>query len=113
MDLKTYADIFSGYTLRNSGFSADNQLFRVISLRDVNSKTGQINYAALSTTQEFAGNERFILRNGDLLLATKGNDNTVVLFTQTDGYPVLATSVFTIIRPMRQFLDPAYLLWFL
>lgn len=112
--LQTYADIFSGYSFRNSPSTDENQPLRILSLKDVNSRTGEIIYTDLSSTNEFTGSDKHNLREGDVLLISKGNDNRALLFRKDpSSLPVVASAAFIVIRPMPEYLNASYLTWYL
>jgi restriction endonuclease S subunit len=112
--LKTYGEIFSGYSFRNQLELSDNPEFGVIQLKDVSVLESQIDYLGLSTTSGFTGSNRYILQDRDILLIARGNSNGAVLFEKDKcDHPVLAAGAFIVLRPMVEFLDSAYLAWYL
>lgn len=112
--LKVYCNIFSGYSFRHSLQMNENHEIRVINLKDVNPVNNEINYSNLYTTDDFPGSSRHILQDGDILVTARGNDNGAVLFQKHDSaLPVIAAGAIIVIRPMIEYLIPAYLAWYL
>jgi restriction endonuclease S subunit len=113
--IKRYSEVSSGYSFRNQLTTNDNLPIGVIQLRDVDTKTGNIKYENWSTSELFKGAEKYFLQDGDILLISKGNDNTAFLFEAAKcPYPhAIASSAFIVIRCTDAYINPAYLTWYL
>ena len=86
----------------------------VINLKDVDTVTHEIDYSNLYTAEDFSGSGKHILQDGDILVAARGNDNGAVLFQKHKlTGPIVAAGALIVIRPMLEYLNPAYLAWYL
>lgn len=112
--LKTYSEIFSGYTFRKSFQQSNNQMFGVINLKDIDSDSLEIKFNDLSTIDDFQGSEKHFLKNQDILVAARGNTNKAILFQQERySRSAVAAGALIVIRPIPSYLDSAYLAWYL
>ena len=112
--LKTYCNLFSGYSFRNKLTINENDSYKVIQLKDFNATYKEIDYLHLSTTSEFSSSNKYYLEDKDILLVARGNDNWAVLFEKDKcNERTIAAGAFIVIRPMRAYIDPAYLIWYL
>jgi len=112
--LKTYSEIFAGYSFRNSLNTNDLKKFGVLNLKDINNSLKEINYQNLSTTSEFTGSHRYLLQDRDILLVARGKTNEAMLFEMSkyDAHPVIPSGAFMVIRTMPEYLDPTYAVWY-
>lgn len=113
--LKTYCDLFSGYTFR----SPLNEVFQssvgVIQLKDVDTRNGEIIYSRWANSPDFSGSGRYYLHDQDILLIAKGVNNMAFIYERSrHNYPlVVAAGAFIIIRPMPEYLYSPFVLWYL
>lgn len=104
-------EIHAGYSFRGKVEHVENGGLAVVQMKDLEQDYTKIgdNLTQVAT----AGiKEKYFLTKGDVLLAAKGANNKAVLF-DLDISPVVASSVFFVLRVDKSKLDPAYLFWFL
>lgn len=112
--LKTYSEIFAGYTFRNKLITSTKENYQVINPKDINSHIKQIDYASLFTISKFSGPKKYFLQDQDILLVARGNTTDAVLYEKkTDNRPTIAAGALIVIRVMPDYLDPGYVAWYL
>lgn len=112
--LKTYSHVFSGFSFRNQLKDNGFREFRVLTAKDVNADNGVINYSGLNISPEFAGPDKYFLKDKDIVLNARGGNPRAFIFQkdQCDAL-VIASGAFIIIRVMEEYLDAGYLTWYL
>lgn len=60
-----------------------------------------------------SGDQKFWLKQGDILLPTRGNQYTAHILNMTPVRPAMATNQITLIRPFEHDINPYYLAWYL
>lgn len=94
------------------GKTTGGEEYRLIKMKDVNGE-GDIDYYNLETVNAEKMDEKYILKEGDIIIKTKSSENTAAIIEEDFGNMV-ATSHFTIIRiPDKEVLDPYYLLTYI
>lgn len=113
--LKQYCELFSGYSFRNPLIFNKVSTTGVIQLKDVDASSRDIMYTGWSNIQDFSGSDKYYLRDSDVLLISKGPNNTAFIYKKNkSNYSLtLAAGAFIILRPMESYLDSAYLTWYL
>jgi hypothetical protein len=105
------ASVQAGYPSRGRIEAAADGPYRLLQARDV----GEGGEIAVEGALRFfpEGNpDLYRLHPEDILLLARGEPHRAFLFPWIDG-PILASSVFHIIRPHREIVLPAYLAWWL
>jgi restriction endonuclease S subunit len=108
--LSTLSKIESGKSFRHRIEDDPNGTCSVIQMKDISNERFEI----LDTPQSIKLddiNPNQLLSYGDILFMAKGNNNFAVMYA-TDK-PAVAVSLFFIIRPKREIVNPEYLTWFL
>lgn len=106
--LKDVADVFRGKAISTK---SENGNVAVVNISNI-SDTG-INYASLDTIEEEERKvSRYLLQDGDVLIATKGFAVKVAVFKGQKGM-VIASSNLCVIRPKGKLLNGTYLKLFL
>jgi len=104
------ADIQSGITIRTKVTPDAEGDVRVIQMRDVNAKNGQIRPNPIKIKEEKIKGDGF-LKTGDILFTAKGRNNLATLYLgQFDK--AIAVSFFFIIRSTTN-ISSEYLTWFI
>lgn len=108
--LKNFCTISSGQTFRTKIEHNPNGKVGVIQMKDMNNDyTGIAAELSLVGFEEVSNNQ--ILQKGDVLFLARGNNNKAFVFDIND--PAVAVSLFFILRPKKEVIDPYYLAWFL
>jgi restriction endonuclease S subunit len=112
--LQQYASVFSGYTFRKS-LTSNSDTIGVIQSRDTNVPAQEINYSGWASSPDFSGSDKYLLQDRDILLLSKGGNNSAFLFEKNKcTFPdAVAAGAFIVIRVMPAHLDAAYLAYFL
>nr|WP_288305687.1 restriction endonuclease subunit S [uncultured Romboutsia sp.] len=101
--------------LLNSGFqgrATEGNDYRIIKLKDV-TKDGVVNYNELANFNSEKVNEKYILKNNDIIIKAKSGDNTAAIIN-TDEENVVAASHYIVIRVKdTSIIDPEYLVMYL
>jgi len=108
--LKDICTISSGQTFRTKIEHNPNGEVAVIQMKDMNDDyTGISAELSLVAFEEVSNSQ--ILHMGDVLFLARGNNNKAFVFDMDD--PSVAVSLFFVLRPKKEFLDPYYLAWYL
>lgn len=84
----------------------------VIQLKDI-SWQGRIDWAGLSRVQVGSVNPRFLLKEGDILVKTKGDRHNAVVMPKIEN-SLIFTSQLVMLRVKKpEMLSPAYLAWYI
>lgn len=110
--LNNFADIYTGFTYRSPEPDDSVGECTILYPKDINSATGTLDFVNVLKTSNFKRDKKYNLSKGDILIASKGKSNPVVVFNDEVNNAV-ATSAFIIIRINRQGLNPFYLAWYL
>lgn len=110
--IRDCADIFSGYTFRVIPPENPEGTIIFVQLKDVDQGGCGIVYDNALTISEFDGGGKHFLRQGDILLGSKGKSTPVIVFEERPQ-KVVASSAFIIIRPFTKAVNPDYLNWYL
>ena len=111
MQLSKAVDIIPGHPFRGSIPECVGGGVRVVQPKDVSAEGGVVWSRTLEV--EVSGRKQpDWLAAGDVLFAAKGNQNYAVLVDAVPG-PAVSSPYFYILRPKRQNLLPAFLVWWL
>lgn len=107
------SSIFTGFTFRMMPLGNESGSLVVIQPKDIDPIANVLNVETALRVSDFSGDNKYILRQGDILLGNKGK-NTPVILIGNPGIDMVASSAFTVIRPMQEKgVDPNYLAWYL
>lgn len=110
MKLQNICTISSGQTFRTKIEHSPGGEVAVIQMKDMNEDyTGISEGLAIVRAETVAKTQ--ILQNGDVLFLARGNNNKAFVFNL--DIKAVAVSLFFILRPKKEKLDPYYLAWFL
>src|SRR5689334_18800447 len=105
--------IFTGFTFRIMPVGDNSGNILVIQPKDIDPITNVLNVESALKIADFSGDNKYILKSGDILLGNKGK-NTPVIVINNPRTDMVASSAFTVIRPMQEKgIDPNYLGWYL
>lgn len=107
--LKDIAEIQLGYQARAKMRPAPTGSHHVIQIKNVG-RDGVVDYPGLLRISPEREPERYEVRNGDVLLISRGSRLRSALII-TPPFPTMAVSFFYILRPDSELVDPAYLTW--
>lgn len=110
--LKTYAEIFSGFSFRALPVAEERGIITVVQPKDIDRETSRLVYQTALKTNEFSGDPRHFLRSGDILVSAKGKSTPIVLFEGV-GKKVVGSSSLTVIRVKEEILVADYMAWYL
>lgn len=108
--LNNVSKIDSGKSFRQRIEDDPNGTCLVIQMKDISNEQLTITGSPQSILIDDI-NPSQLLAYGDILFMAKGNNNFAVMY-QSDQ-PAVAVSLFFIIRPKRDKIDPEYLTWYL
>ena len=108
--LKEIAAIGSGQSFRHKIEDNPNGTCWVIQMKDISNEQLSISGKPLSINIEDV-NPNQLLAKGDILFMAKGNNNFAVRYDSDK--PAVAVSLFFIIRPNRDIINPEFLTWLL
>ena len=107
------ADVFTGHTLRAKVEHDPEGECAVIQLKDLSviNDVPSLKHTPFKTSlQEVPLNQ--LLKNGDLLLLSKGSNNKTILY-EGQFAPAIAVSAFTVIRLTSDQLKPEFINWYI
>ena len=110
-------NIFRGYQISakemDINYKTDNYVkkYRVLNVGNIND--GVIDYLLDSVYVEKNNLDRYVIKNGDIVLSCKSSKLKIALFESKDGEDVLASGNLIVIRPDKNKILPAYLKMFL
>lgn len=108
--LKNVCTISSGQTFRKKVEHNPNGDVAVIQMKDMNDDyTGVAKNLSCVALSEVA--QKQILQPNDVLFLARGNNNKAFVFNTKQ--PTVAVSLFFILRPNTEFINPNYLAWYL
>jgi restriction endonuclease S subunit len=110
--LKTYAEIFSGFTFRTLPANDPDGIVTIIQPKDIDQATGMVMYQTALKTNEFSGDSKHYLRCGDILISAKGKSTPIILY-DGDEKKAIGSASLTIIRPKEKILSSNYISWYL
>lgn len=106
------ADVFTGHTLREKVEHNPAGKYTLIQLKDLSfTPSIFIKHPPFKISMRDIPKKQ-VLKNGDILLLTKGSTNKALLY-EKQYEPALAVSAFTIIRLHTDHLKPAFLAWYI
>jgi len=109
--IQKVAETFSGYTFRDGIQSSDAGELKVIQAKNIEELT---DLKVLISVERFPNDEKYFLRNKDILIISKGMTNTVnMLNLDSNDKFVIASAAFIIIRANKDIVDPSFLTWYL
>ncbi|MEX1002927.1 MAG: restriction endonuclease subunit S [Crocinitomicaceae bacterium] len=108
--LNNVSKIDSGKSFRQRIEDDPNGNCLVIQMKDISHEQLTITGSPQSILLDEI-NPNQLLNKGDILFMAKGNNNFAVMYAS--GKPAVAVSLFFIIRPKRDKIDPEYLTWYL
>jgi hypothetical protein len=109
--IKELAQIRAGYQSRKEVKSTPNGSHALLQIRDFDEGRTQIDLENIARIEPGAINEDQVLRDGDVILLSKGAKNFSFAPSGLPK-PALAASYFFILRPSRR-ICPDYLTWYL
>lgn len=110
--LKNLAEVFSGFSFRKKIENDKNGKLYVIQMRDLSDDYLAIDQQSMMKIHEEEVPARYLLKRGDILLISKGNNNKALVY-DLDLPKAVAASAFFVIRPDQSQIDPYYLAWLL
>jgi restriction endonuclease S subunit len=108
MKLSEIADVLSGYSYRGKIEPYEGGGIRLVQIKDL-SGGEEINHASLVEIEKPGKYEKYLLKNGDIVMPVRGGRYPAVLFHEGD-MPVIAPSHVFIIR-CHDGVDPSFLCW--
>lgn len=109
--IQKVAETFSGYTFRDGIQSSDAGELKVIQAKNIEELT---DLKVLISVERFPNDEKYFLRNKDILIISKGMTNTVNMINlDSNDKFVIASAAFIIIRANKDIVDPSFLTWYL
>lgn len=108
--LEHICSITSGQTFRTKIEHNPNGEVAVIQMKDMNDDYTGIGFELSLVAFDEISNSQ-ILQKGDVLFLARGNNNKAFVFDMDD--PAVAVSLFFVLRPKKEKVDPYYLAWFL
>lgn len=108
--LNNISKVDSGKSFRQRIEDEPNGNCMVIQMKDISNEQLSISDSPYSIRLDQI-NSNQLLASGDILFMAKGNNNFAVMYAS--DRPAVAVSLFFIIRPNRNMVDPAYLTWYL
>jgi len=110
--LATLCEIQTGYTARGRLQPIKSGGVPAIQLRDLQGED-ELDPACLPNYNLGPAVERYWAKSGDVLFRSRGDRNTAVLVSEKTDSPAVALLPLIVLRPYRQCLEPAYLVWFI
>lgn len=110
LKLQDLVSIFTGHTFRGrieNDFEGD---CFVLQMKDLNSSYHKIESVPHLTKSNGILPKQF-LQSGDVLFIAKGSNNFSLVFSE--GYKAVASSVFFVLRPDKEKINPFFLSWYL
>lgn len=108
--LSNISKVDSGKSFRQRIEDEPNGNCLVIQMKDISNEQLTISGSPHSILIDEMNSSQ-LLESGDILFMAKGNNNFAVMYASDQ--PAVAVSLFFIIRPNRNMVDPAYLTWYL
>lgn len=113
LKIKEIASISTGYQNRKKIKADLNGSHYLIQLRDFDDFGAKINFDSITRFSPSGADAQFSLMPGDVLYAAKGVNNFAHALDDALPQPLLAASLFFILRPKSRCINPKYLAWFL
>ena len=106
--LSNISYIFSGCTFREAIEPQKKGELNLIQPKNINVISSAI------LIEKFPNYEKYLLNHQDILVITKGNNNSVTLLNLPESDKLfICTAAFTVIRVKNTLIDPAFLAWYL
>ena len=110
--LSSLCEIQSGYTARARLEPGKGGGVPAIQLRDLRGED-EFDPAGLPLYELAPSIDRYWARPGDVLFRSRGERNTAVLVSEKSKSAAIAVLPLIVLRPRREYVDPAYMAWFI
>ncbi len=95
--LAEFSGIFSGYSFRGKITATKEGDLRVIQLKDIENGYTTIGNDCIFVNKSQV-NDKYYLKDGDILFISKGSNNYAIPFYAHDSHPSVASSAFFVLR---------------
>jgi hypothetical protein len=110
--LSSLCDIQTGYTARTRLEPTKGSGVPAIQLRDLRGED-EFDPAGVPLYELAPSIDRYWARPGDVLFRSRGERNTAVLISEKSNSAAVAVLPLMVLRPHREYVDPAYVAWFI